>query len=174
MKRETIEKLSAHVAAGDRSAATDGVVDLLAALERSVEDARGRRLGWESTWTNEDEGVCVAYAGHVSRGSAAHDARVRIARHIGYGIDEIDPADIRFEQTVKGADPTGEYVALYGPLPHNCPEDYTCVVHPPEVENGRDFEDFDACRCADWCPGEGEDIDPIDPTPVTVFTWEAT
>jgi len=126
---------------------------------------------WDSTWTSEDEAVCVVYQGHVDRAGTIHDARARIARHIGYAIDEIDPADIRYDRTFKGADPSGEHVMLYGPLPHNCPEDYVCVVHPPEVGNDRDFEDFDACRCAPWCPGEGEDIDPTDPTPVTVFTW---
>lgn len=127
---------------------------------------------WESTWTNEDEGVCVAYRDHIEHAQAIHDARVRIARHVGYDLDEIDPDEIRSDRTFKGGDPSGEYVNLYGPMPHNCPEDYVCIVHPPEVENSYDFEDFDECRCATWCPGEGEDIDPTEPTPVTVYTWD--
>jgi len=131
-------------------------------------------LEWDSTFTTDDEAVCVTYRGHVDRAVAIHDATVRVARHIGYQLDEVDPADIRFDHTVKGKDPSGEYGWLYGPLPHNCHEDFTCVVHPPEVENDPDFEDFDACRCADWCPGDGEDIDPADPAPATVFTWGST
>lgn len=70
-----------------------------------------------------------------------------------------------------GGDPTGEYQRAFDGetfrsdyLTHYCPDD-GCVL---EHEHNWDATDFDDCRCSDTCPGDGADLDLIDPQPVTV------